>query len=175
MARPRLRAARRNAQRRERYRQAREAAIELGEQQPKRRRYARSRTALEHLMTRGLISPEQMRAGDKLASDYRTSQTDPSRLTGRYEPGPRPPQRYQAAPDTLASLAARERFESAMAAVAAVQAGLAGILVHVCVVDQPVNLWGPLNGYPVTAGILRLHTGLDILADYYGARRRAAA
>jgi hypothetical protein len=62
-----------------------------------------------------------------------------------------------------------------MAAVTAVQAELAGILVHVCVVDQPPVTWGRLNGHPVSTGILKLRDGLDILADHYGARRRAAA
>jgi Domain of unknown function (DUF6456) len=158
MARRRLRAARRNAQRRKRYAEAREAALELGEEEPRRLRYARSKTVLEQLLAGGSITPEQMRAGDRMAIDYRISQSTSTQLTMRYEPGPRPLKRQQPA-DSLAAIAARERFEDAMATVVAVEPELAGILMHVCVVDQPVSLWGPLNGYPWPPASLSCATG----------------
>jgi Domain of unknown function (DUF6456) len=171
----RLRAARRNKERRKRYAEAREAALELGEEQPKRLLLARSRTMLEQLLAGGSISPEQMRAGDRLATDYRVSQSTPTQLTIRYEPGPRPLKRHQQPADSLAAIAARERFEAALAAVMAVEPELAGILMHAVVCDEPPGTWGQLNGHPVTDGILKLRDGLDILVDYYGARRRVAA
>jgi hypothetical protein len=90
----------------------------------------------------------------------------------RYEPGPRPSKRRrQSSADTPGSIAARERFEAAMAAL---EAELAGIVVHVCLVDQPVSSWGPLNGHPVRVGILRLRDGLDALSNHYAAARFAA-
>jgi hypothetical protein len=69
----------------------------------------------------------------------------------RYEPGPRPLKKYQQPADSLAAIAARERFEAAMAAMAAVGTELAGVVMHV-VVDQAVSSWGPLNGHPVRVG-----------------------
>jgi hypothetical protein len=124
------------------------------------------------LMARGSISPEQLRVGDPLASDYRRSHTSPGQLIGRYEPGLRPPKRYQAAAHTLTSMAARERLENAMAVLAVEE--LASIVLHVCVVDQPVTSWRPLNGHPVRVGIARLRDSLDALADHYGAWRHSA-
>jgi hypothetical protein len=106
MVRRRLRAARRNKERQRRNALAREAALELGEEEPRRLRYARNKTALEQLLARGSISPEQMRAGDRLGRDYRASCTNHGRLTGRYEPGPRPPKKYQQPADSLAAIAA---------------------------------------------------------------------
>jgi hypothetical protein len=81
-----LRAARRNAERQRRHLSAREVAVELDEERPKRR-YARSKTILEGLMVRGSISTAQMRAGDRLALDYHYSWTDPNHLTAPTSPG----------------------------------------------------------------------------------------
>jgi hypothetical protein len=55
-------------------------AAVLAEERPKRK-YTKTKTALEHLVARGSISIDQLRAGDRLATDYRISMTNPNRLT----------------------------------------------------------------------------------------------
>jgi hypothetical protein len=57
-----------------------EAAAEVAEYRPKRR-FARTKTQLETLGARGAISPDQHRAGAKLARDYYASNTLIGRLT----------------------------------------------------------------------------------------------
>jgi hypothetical protein len=155
----RTRAARRNAERTSRNALARETAAELAESRPKLRR-ARTKTQLETLEARGAMSHEQHRAGARLARDYYASNTVIGRLVGRYEANlPKQPKKYQAAPDTPSAIVARERYDQAMKTVGP---WLSGILVHVCITDEPASGWGPMNGKAATDGIALLRLGLDV-------------
>jgi hypothetical protein len=152
----RTRAARRNAERTSRNALARETAAELAESRPKLRR-ARTKTQLETLEARGAMSHEQHRAGARLARDYYASNTVIGRLVGRYEANlPKQPKKYQAAPDTPSAIVARERYDQAMKTVGP---WLSGILVHVCITDEPASGWGPMNGKAATDGIALLRLG----------------
>jgi hypothetical protein len=124
------------------------------------------------LASRGNISQEHRRAGERLERDYRRSDTIPTRLVGRYEANlPKAPKTYQFAADAPDSIAARERFEAAMQAVGPF---LNGILVHVAICDLPVAEWGPMNGRAKNHGPPVLLVALDALCAHYGERRRAA-
>jgi hypothetical protein len=72
IARNRTRAARRIAEKTRRNALAREAAIEIAESRPKRQ-YARTKTQLEVLASRGNISQEHRRAGERLDSSWTVS------------------------------------------------------------------------------------------------------
>jgi Domain of unknown function (DUF6456) len=133
------------------------------------RRVARTKSQLELLEGRKSITSEHRRAGERLERDYRQSQTNPARLIGRYEANmPKAPKRYQASADTPSSLIGRERFERAMTAVGP----LSGILLHVCICDEPATAWGPLNGRAASHGVPVLLVALDALCDHYDRRRR---
>jgi hypothetical protein len=170
----RTRAARRNAERREKNAAALELATELAveaEERPKRH-FARTKTVLETLEARGAITLDQKRAGDRLARDYARSNTMIGRLIGHYEANvPRRPG-YGAPPDTPMSIVARERYDNAMKAVGP---HLNSILFHVVVTDLPPSHWGPLNGLAVAEGPKLLRVALDSLAAHYGGTRRLAA
>jgi Domain of unknown function (DUF6456) len=142
------RAARRISERTVRNALARGVAAEIAAEPP--RRVARTKSQLELLEGRKSITPEHRRAGERLERDYRQSQTNPARLIGRYEANmPKAPKRYQAAADTPQSLIGRERFERAMAAAGP----LSGILLHVCICDEPATAWAPMNGRAASHGV----------------------
>jgi hypothetical protein len=175
-ARRKTRAARRIKERTRRNALAREAAAEIAEEQKRPKlKNARHKTQLELLASRGNIREEHHKAGARLARDYAMSKTIPTALIGRYEANmPRPPKKYQAPNDAPSSIAARERYDAAMAAVGPF---LNGILFHVCVVDLPVAEWGPLNGRAKSHGVPVLYSALDALCWHYGSggdRRQAA-
>jgi Domain of unknown function (DUF6456) len=146
---------------------AREAGAAEAEDRPKRNRQVRHRTRLEELEARGVISPEQKNAGDRLCRDYYSSNTMIGRLTASYEPRMRSHQKYQAVPDTPRSVAARQRFDNALAAAGP----LAAILVHVCVTDLAPSAWGPANGKAAEDGPALLRLGLDTLVEFYSGNR----
>jgi hypothetical protein len=85
---------------------------------------------------------------------------------------PRQPKRYQANADTPASIVARERYDAAMKTVGR---WLSGIIVHVCITDEPAMAWAPLNGKAATDALPLLRQGLDALVWHYNERRQAAA
>jgi hypothetical protein len=145
----------------------------VSESRPKRK-YSRVKSQLELLAARGNISQAQRQAGERLERDYYDSNTIPCRLIGRYEVTlEQAPKRYQGGgADTPANIAARERFE---AAVAAVGPGLADELLHVAVLDLRGRV-GPMNGPGHDAWDAgAVYTALDALCAHYGERRRTAA
>jgi Domain of unknown function (DUF6456) len=160
-------AAKRIAERTRRNLEAVEAGVTLAEDRPKRNRQVRHRTRLEELEARGVISPEQKNAGDRLCRDYYSSNTIIGRLTASYEPTMRSRQKYQAVPDTPRSVAARQRFDNALAAAGP----LAAILVHTCVTDLAPSAWGPANGKAAEDGPALLRLGLDTLVEFYSGNR----
>jgi Domain of unknown function (DUF6456) len=167
-ARNRSRAARRIAERTKINALAREAGAEIAADDQPKRRYARTKSQLELLESRGNITIHHRKAGERLEQDYRLSGTCPSRLISRYEPNmPRQPKKYQAPSDAPGNIAARERFDAAMSAIGP---WLAPIVLHVVICDLPVANWGPMNGRAATHGPGLLFTALDALAAHYSCR-----
>jgi hypothetical protein len=115
----RTRAVRRIAERTKKNAAAVNAGAEAAEDAETRPRKARHTPELVRLLNRGVITPDQHRAGDRFAGDFRRSGSVIGRLIGRYEAGmPRPPKKYSAPPpDTPHAIEARELFEQAVAAL----------------------------------------------------------
>jgi len=88
----------------------------------------------------------------------------------RWEP---PTTRTSGARDTPGSIAARERFEAALREVGR---GLAPIVMHVCVTDEPPTSWAGLNGKAETGGGPVLRVAPEVLVEFYrnGPARTAA-
>lgn len=122
---------------------------------------------LSWLRARGHLSGRQFEAGERLRGDYETAMLAP-RVTMRWEP--RTGQKGgQGAPEgldpTLAQIAARRRFD---AAIAAAGAGLADILWRVVCAGEGLAAAEKGLGWPTRAGKLVLTLALDRLADHYG-------
>jgi hypothetical protein len=159
------RARRRNEARAKRNALALETIAEIAVAPPKLEK-ARTRTRLEELHARGVISIEQRHAGDRLVSDYRRSGEQLARLVANYAPWA-PKGTGRQINDAQPQVDARRRYELPMHAVGR---WLSPILVHVCICDLTPGDWCGDRGYPPRdgAGILRL--ALDALATHYGMR-----
>jgi hypothetical protein len=145
------------------------AAAEFAER-PKRR-YARTKSVLEALETRGAISQEQKRASDRLAWDHYTSNTLIGRLTASYGPRMRPRAKYQAVPETPLSVPVRECYDDAI--------GAAGRWFTPILVHSASQICPQLIGPAPTASELRRYrpasARLDGLVCHYGEHRREVA
>lgn len=136
------------------------------------RRAARSVTVnlaespLGWLGARGLVSARQLEAGERLRVDYETAALGP-RVTMRWEAVPLGGGR-RGAPEpldpTLAQIAAKRRFD---AAIAAVGPGLSDVLWRVACAGEGLAHAEKALGWPVRAGKLVLTLALDRLADHY--------
>ena len=118
------------------------------------------------LKARGLVSARQFDAGERLRTDWERAQLAPS-VTMRWDAAPmgrspRGPADPAAATD--AQLAARRRFE---AAVAAAGSGLADILWRIVCAGEGMREAEQALGWPARAGRLVLGLALDRLADHY--------
>lgn len=121
------------------------------------------------LMRRRLISARQFEAGEQLRADFTTASLAP-RVTMRWDAGPASRQRRGPAEmldPTTAQVAAKRRFE---AAVAAAGAGLADVLWRVVCVGEGLETAERGMGWPARAGKVVLGLALDRLADHYGLR-----
>lgn len=118
------------------------------------------------LAARGHVSLRQLEAGERLRADYETSALGP-RVTMRWDATPS--SRRSGAPErldpTLAQIAARRRFDSA---VAAAGPGLADILWRVVCAGEGLGPAEKALGWPSRAGKLVLCFALDRIADFYG-------
>lgn len=118
------------------------------------------------LKARGLISERQYLAGEALRGDWEQAALGPS-VTMRWD-APPPGRSARAAPDheapTLGQLAARRRFD---AAVAAVGEGLADVLWRVVCAGEGMREAERALGWPARAGRVVLTIALDRLADHY--------
>ena len=118
------------------------------------------------LRTRGLVSARQYEAGETLRADWERARLGP-RVTMRWDGAPRD-KAARAAPaaerPTVAQLAARRRFE---AAVAAAGPGLADVLWRVVCAGEGMREAERALGWPARAGKLVLGFALDRLADHY--------
>jgi hypothetical protein len=117
------------------------------------------------LRARALIDARQFEAGERLRADYETASL-----------GPRVTMRWAARVDgsagegldpTTAQIAAKRRFDAALAAAGA---GLADILWRVVCAGEGVPAAEKALGWPARAGRLVLTFALDRLADHYGLR-----
>ena len=146
-----------------------------GHSPAKRGKAARSVTVnlaespLGWLRSRGLVSERQLDAGERLRLDWERAQIPPSVTmcwdappTGRTARGAPEP-----ANPTEAQLAARKRFE---AAVAAVGPGLTDILWRIVCAGEGMRDAEQALGWPARAGRLVLGLALDRLAQFYRIR-----
>jgi hypothetical protein len=121
------------------------------------------------LKARGLISARQFEAGESLRSDWERAalgakvtmawDAPPTGKTARSAPAAEAP--------TLTGIAARRRFD---AAVAAVGAGLADVLWRVVCAGEGMRDAERSLGWPARAGKIVLTIALDRLADHYRLR-----
>ncbi len=118
------------------------------------------------LFSRKLVTPRQFEAGERLRADYETAALG-ARVTMRWEATPT--HRRQGGPGapldpTLARIAAKRRFD---AAIAAAGPGLSDILWRVICACEGLPAAERALGWPARAGKLVLTLALDRLADHY--------
>lgn len=119
------------------------------------------------LRARGLVDQRQFDAGERLRGDWTMASLAP-RVTMRWDGGPGGSGRR--GPDapldpTLAGIAAKRRFEEA---VAAAGKGLGDILWRVVCDGEGLEGAETALGWPRRSGKLVLTMALDRVADYYG-------
>ncbi|TPG09963.1 DUF6456 domain-containing protein [Sphingomonas oligophenolica] len=118
------------------------------------------------LAARGLVDPRQVEAGERLRGDYETAQIAPGttmrwdvvRVDGGGGDGLDP---------GLAQIAAKRRFD---AAIAAVGPGLSDISWRVVCAGEALPVAEKGLGWPTRSGRLVLTLALDRLADHYRLR-----
>jgi hypothetical protein len=121
------------------------------------------------LKARGLVSERQFAAGETLRGDWERASLEPS-VTMRWDASPRERSARGALvgpPATLVQLAAKRRFE---AAVAAVGEGLSDVLWRVVCAGEGMRDAERALGWPARAGRIVLAIALDRLADHYRIR-----
>jgi hypothetical protein len=114
------------------------------------------------LRARGLVDARQFEAGDRLRGDCETAAMGPRvtmRWAARVDGGG-----GDAVDPTLAQIAAKRRFDAALAAAGP---GLADIVWRVVCAGEGVPLAEKALGWPARAGRLVLTFALDRLADHY--------
>ena len=118
------------------------------------------------LARRGLVTPRQFDAGERLRGDFMRAQLAP-RTTMRWDGTPAA-NGARAAPQgndpTTAQIGARERFD---AAVTAVGGGLNDVLWRVVCLGEGLETAERALGWPSRAGKLVLLLSLDRLAEHY--------
>jgi hypothetical protein len=156
---------------------AERAVPQDGEERPRggTRRRARSVTVnlaeapLGWLKARGLVSERQFEAGERLREDWERAQLAPS-VTMKWDAPPLD-RGARGAPKlndpAMAQLAARSRFD---AAVAAVGPGLSDVLWRIVCAGEGMRDAERALGWPARAGKLALGLALDRLADHYRIR-----
>lgn len=121
------------------------------------------------LKARGLVSERQFEAGEMLRADWERAQLGAA-VTMRWD-APPPAKAARAAPaaasPTLARIAAKRRFD---AAVAAVGAGLGDMLWRIVCAGEGMREAEQALGWPARAGRVVLGLALDRLADHYRLR-----
>lgn len=118
------------------------------------------------LAARGHVSLRQLEAGERLRSDYEMAALGP-RVTMRWDAAPlaRTGGASERLDPTLAQIAARRRFDGA---VAAAGPGLADILWRVVCAGEGLGPAEKALGWPSRAGKLVLCFALDRIGDFYG-------
>lgn len=120
-------------------------------------------SAIGWLGARGMIDARQIEAGERLRADYERAQLAPG-VTMRWDVAPRSGRGAGGADPALAQIAAKRRFDEAIAAVGP---GLSDILWRVACADEKLAGAERALGWPARAGKLVLGLALDRLADHY--------
>lgn len=115
------------------------------------------------LHARGLVDDRQVEAGERLRADYERANLPP-RTTMRWDTTPRTTGAAQALTATEAQVAAKRRFDTAMADVGP---GLHDIVWRVICAGEGVPAAERALGWPARAGRLVLTLALDRLAAHY--------
>jgi len=121
------------------------------------------------LFARGLVSPRQFDAGERLRADWERAQLAP-RVTMSWDAAPVARGRGGSAADADlngAQIDAKRRFNDA---VASAGPGLADILWRVVCAGEGMRDAETALGWPARAGKLVLTFALDRVADYYRIR-----
>ena len=119
------------------------------------------------LKARGLVDARQFEAGERLRGDWTMAEMAP-RVTMRWDAAPGSSGRRgpdQGLDPTLAQIAAKRRFD---AAVAAAGPGLSDIAWRVVCAGEGLVAAEKALGWPSRAGKLVLGLALDRIADHYG-------
>ena len=114
------------------------------------------------LAARGLVTPRQLEAGERLRADYERAQLAPSvtmRWAARVDGGGR------GMDPTTAQIDAKRRFD---AAVGAAGQGLADVLWRVVCAGEALPAAEKALGWPARAGRVVLTLALDRVAGHYG-------
>jgi len=118
------------------------------------------------LVRRGMVSPRQFEAGERLRGDFIRAGMAP-RTTMTWDAGPSA-RGARGAPETMdastAQLSAKRRFEGA---VTAVGGGLSDGLWHVVCSGEGLETAEKALGWPARAGKVVLLLALDRLGDHY--------
>lgn len=116
------------------------------------------------LTARGLVDGRQAEAGERLRADFETASLGP-RVTMRW--AARVDGAGERLDPTVAQIAAKQRFDTAIAAVGR---GLADVLWRVICAGEALPAAEKELGWPVRSGRIVLTLALDRLADHYGLR-----
>ena len=118
------------------------------------------------LASRGMLTPEQLQAGERLRADYERAGLA-ARVTMRWDAAPPSKSRggARAADASLARIDAHRRFH---AAVEHVGPGLADICWRVICAGEGIGGAEKALGWPSRSGKLVLTLALDRLARFYG-------
>ncbi|MET0310338.1 MAG: DUF6456 domain-containing protein [Sphingomonas sp.] len=122
---------------------------------------------LSWLRSRGHVNARQYEAGERIRADYERAALGP-RVTMRWDAAPAARGRRgstEGLDPTLAQIAAKRRFD---AAVAAVGPGLADIVWRVVCAGEGLVQAEKALGWPSRAGKLVLGLALDRIGDHYG-------
>jgi len=119
-------------------------------------------SALGWLAARGMVTPRQMEAGERLRADWEMAQIGP-RVTMRWSP--RVDGGGLGHDPATAQIAAKTRVT---AATQATGPGLSDVLWRVICADERLPEAERALGWPARAGRVVLGLALDRLADHYG-------
>ncbi len=118
---------------------------------------------LAWLRSRALVDARQYDAGERLRGDFERASLGP-RVTMRWDEGPRSSRTTGPIDPSGGQLAAKARFD---AAVAAVGPGLSDILWRTVCANEGLPAGEKALGWPARAGRLVLTLALDRLATHY--------
>ncbi len=121
---------------------------------------------LAWLVRRGMVSRQQFEASERLRHDFMRAGQAP-RVTMRWDPAPGGRSAPGDMDPTTGQLAARQRFD---AAVAAAGPGLSDVLWRVVCLGEGLELAERALGWPNRAGKLVLALALDRLVAHYAIR-----
>jgi len=116
------------------------------------------------LRSRGLLDARQFEAGERLRGDFETAALAP-RVTMRWDVARVDGGVHGGLDPTTAQLAAKRRFDAAMAAAGP---GLKDVAWRVICACEPLPQAEKALAWPARAGRIVLGLALDRLADHYG-------